>query len=459
MGKRIQITESQLSYIIKNSGKVSEQFDPAKAAKAAKARQSKTVAQNNQVSQNTDDVKEKGNKLASAKTSGQMVVMQDVEYKTEEIKFDPLDANFYANFVTLETGLRSEDLATLKSDIEGLKNMLVTNGYDLNNTTVDLIGTASSEDATETVPQELRNKGITSLDHDYGGGQADNIYLAQSRAQNIGKLITKMIPGIKVNPKSEVSSCSGRSCRFINLKIKGGKKTKDILTIPKVTFALSDQSGYRTTNEWNKKMAESCNGQIKFGCCQIQDAKDDRVDGNVISNKQRSATFGINPIGGGGAYPQSVTWVWFRKNTYQTFMGKKTFGPGDGREEVSCKSPVGSPNITSNKLNDSTGGGDGGIIKLLTTSGHFSEKSAKAVAYYIKRATPFNLNAVDPKNPFDLMRKDGVKITNTATHEQFKTFLSYCQKAGMTVFANPDKDDLVAAGAIIVNPEGKVISS
>ncbi len=180
-------------------------------------------------------------------------------------------------------------LDQLKKEINEIKTLLENEGYDLNNTTVTLIGTASSEPATNRheLPQHpkhtfggaLPQTGWVSRDSGakYERVTNGNQWLAKARANNIAKLMKQMIPGIKVNTSSKVEKCAGEACRYIKASVSGTKKTKDVLTQVNLTLNLSDQSGYWTTNEWNaRKSSENCKGDL---CgCQIKNATDKRED-------------------------------------------------------------------------------------------------------------------------------------------------------------------------------------
>jgi hypothetical protein len=458
MGRRIQITEEQLKYIIENVDRIDEQGGQA----AWEKRQQQTMDGIEKAKQGQADMQNKSATLAQAKKDGTTVVFQKYKATEPEVTQLPdINGNFYANYTSLDLGLMPNGLEQVKEDIENIKTYLTKSGYDLKNTTVTLYGSASSEPATNRHELDQHPK------HNFGGklpqsgwvnrnsGQeyqrveGGNEFLAKSRATNIAKLVQQMIPGVKTSVSSKVEGCAGAECRRIKATVTGTKSSKDVVSTVRMTIGVSDQSGYWTTNEWNARHAgKDCKGNL---CgCQIKNGNDTRKDGYVQSTQgQRGMTVGVNATGSGSAYQQNITYDWYGDgfDSYkQVWAGQKDAEGKKITQDQACAKLDGIPNITG-KLHKKS---PGSIARLLTTSAHFDSEGAQKVAQYFKRATPLNLNAIDPKNPFDLMRKDGVNLGKGITEENFQTFLKYCQKAGITVNPKPTAEQLMAAGAIVI---------
>ena len=147
-----------------------------------------------------------------------------------------IEAPFWNNMVTLEKGLMNGPDA-VRQQIQGIINEIGKQGVKPENVEIKIIGTASGAGASSKPDVRLLKKFGKDypLDHNYGGGDPDNDYLAQSRANSIESVFRKLLPKAKYYPSEwkiigtpeETAGSKGDPFRYIKVEVNGIKDTQE----------------------------------------------------------------------------------------------------------------------------------------------------------------------------------------------------------------------------------------
>lgn len=158
-----------------------------------------------------------------------------------------VEANFWNNMVTLEKGLMGDQpgydkytsAEEVRQSISDIVKELKDRGIEEKNIEIEIVGTASSADASDKPDKRLlKIKGNDyPLDHrngDYGGQGANNEYLASERAKSIQLEFKKFLPNVpdknfKVSHEivSGGAGAEGDPVRFVKVKISAIDETQD----------------------------------------------------------------------------------------------------------------------------------------------------------------------------------------------------------------------------------------
>jgi hypothetical protein len=211
--------------------------------------------------------------------------------KTETAPLDPMriDAPFYNNMITLDSGLMIEK-SDLDAQVDKLVNMILTTpGIDRESLAITVTGAATTANPNVKPDTRLQRQGVTNLDHSgqlFGGidivknPQEGNRWLATQRAQSIvnvlkPKLEAAGFKNLKLKTAATILPGSARDDdkRFLKVDVNAQRKTNQITTTADLllNFAVS----YETTK--------------------------DRTTAGAIAQKQTTAQPGVQTIAPTGA--------------------------------------------------------------------------------------------------------------------------------------------------------------
>jgi hypothetical protein len=266
----------------------------------------------NQISKIVANDQTNRSKLNQAQQRGNCVFIKSPKVTTVAVETEELDAQFYNNMVSLDRGLMPETpLTEIQSQIQKIVNNI--NETNLNNLEIEITGTATEQTASNEPDKRLLKKNPNmQLDHpgsDYGGQKANNEYLAKQRANSIKVVFEKLLPTAKFTVISQVipGGSLDDTSRYIQVKIKGDKKTDDIVTVNDIwmNWVVSYEevigttkgqrsqfiqntsaAGYKATLliEYGQKNTPVFNGKVYYESAEKQTGNDQ----NTISDPERA---------------------------------------------------------------------------------------------------------------------------------------------------------------------------
>lgn len=158
------------------------------------------------------------------------------KYERTKLFDKNIDAPFWNNMVTLEKGLMNGPDA-VRQQIQDIITKINDKDVKPENVEIKIIGTASGAGASSKPDVRLLKKFGKDypLDHNYGGGDPDNDYLARSRANSIEKEFKKYLPNAKYYPSEwkiigdteETAGSKGDPFRYIKVEVNGIVDTQD----------------------------------------------------------------------------------------------------------------------------------------------------------------------------------------------------------------------------------------
>jgi len=301
------LAENMLRFGVKNlnESKFKRRFLKEQAANGLSVQEIEKMVTNDRNNKST---------LDTAKNTGQCVFIKSPKVESKTVNMPPLQAQFWNNMVSLKLGLMPETpLATVNAGVtQIIKDIQQQN---LTNLQIEIIGTATTATAgTQPDGLLLAKSPKMQLDHPggkpYGGGQANNEYLAKQRAESIKTLFAKLLPTAKYTTTSNVieGGATADALRYIQVKVTGDYKTNDKTTISNLfmdwTVSYQEVSGTTTGQRSNsvgggasaayiatllikygQKNVPVFNGQVYYESAE----KSSNSNENTISDPKRAA--------------------------------------------------------------------------------------------------------------------------------------------------------------------------
>jgi|3_EtaG_2_1085321.scaffolds.fasta_scaffold13638_2 hypothetical protein len=402
-------------------------------------------------------LKEQGNSksatLVQAKKDGYNVIYMQKEPVSVDDVLPALNNLFYANFVTVDKGLKAEGKTALDAGIAKALKTLEEFGTTTENLTINIESSASADKAKNDAHD---NPNESSIDHNYEGKSPNNEYLAKSRGEHLAAYIKDKMPGVTVTVTSSVSESVDPSGRFAKFT---GKWNKDITSYkPAKDFRVgwTLNAIYETTKEWNTRHAsKDCDDARKELCgCQIPDATDNRENDAVIALHTGKRVLGIGPA---GLEATTITYG-YKWSADSNFIPKKKVEDGTNSQgektysTQSCQRLEGNDSINGIPLTHLSSYEAMG--RVLSSSGYFTKEDAKAIILLLSAASP-RTESVDDNNPFTvLMRDDGAQ--EKVIVDNWDKFVRAMQASG--IGTGSFSEDLAIKNGAVVIKDGKVIA-
>lgn len=195
---------------------------------------------------------------------------------TETADLGNINAFFWNNMVTLERGLMTPTIEDVKNQIKVMSDDIKKRGFNPNTLEIEVIGTASSAPASDLPDKRSKQQTLDHRGGDYGGQKANNDYLARQRAVSIGIELRKFFPNAKFTFTPQIieggAGAAGDEARYIKVKVKGSKPTKDEETISDdfLNWSLTYQEGMGFTTmqalqNYEGEKTVDATGANKFG--------------------------------------------------------------------------------------------------------------------------------------------------------------------------------------------------
>jgi hypothetical protein len=214
--------------------------------------------------QRTEDDRAVSRALQCARTTGIPVISIRKIEVPKDFEQEPLEGLFYSNFVTLEDGLKPNALTTIDTNIQLIIDRLAEYNVKPEDVTITINSSADANPATYDAGDK---KGANKIDHNYGGEDPNNEYLAKMRGENLGNRLSTKIPKIKIAYKPEVSTEKGGKHIFAKFIGKFDVPTYEDKTTHDLRIGWDLNGYYQSTSEWNKNHdSPDCKDDVNCGC-------------------------------------------------------------------------------------------------------------------------------------------------------------------------------------------------